>query len=84
VDVVARLAPRPVLLIHGSADQYVPPSDQDQLDLAARAAPNAQVDFWRVPGAGHAASYHTEPTQYVDRVVTFFSAGLGPDTGRAT
>jgi fermentation-respiration switch protein FrsA (DUF1100 family) len=82
VDVVARLAPRPVLLIHGSADQYVPPSDQDQLEVAARAVPNAQVDFWRVPGAGHAQSYRTGPTEYVVRVVTFFSSALGPDTGR--
>jgi fermentation-respiration switch protein FrsA (DUF1100 family) len=84
VDVVARLAPRPVLLIHGSADQYVPPDDQDQLALAARAVPNAQVDVWRVHGAGHAESYLVEPTQYVVRVVAFFNGGLGPDTDRAT
>jgi hypothetical protein len=45
--------------------------------------PNAQVDFWRVPGAGHAQSYRTEPTEYVVRVVTFFSSALGPDTDRA-
>jgi fermentation-respiration switch protein FrsA (DUF1100 family) len=83
VDMVASLAPRPLFLIHGSADTFVPPFNQDELYAAARAVPNAHVDYWRVVGAGHAQSYHTARAEYVARVVAFFSAALGPDTSAA-
>jgi fermentation-respiration switch protein FrsA (DUF1100 family) len=83
VDVVASLAPRPVLFIQGSADNYIPPSNEDELYAAARAAPDAHVGYWRVPGAAHAQSYHTAKGAYVDRVVAFFTVALGPDTSAA-
>jgi dipeptidyl aminopeptidase/acylaminoacyl peptidase len=79
VDAVARVAPRPLLLIHGSADHYVPPADQDALDAAASAPNDAHVDSWRVAGADHAQAYHTAGQEYVTRVVGFFSDALGPD-----
>ena len=78
VDVVARLAPRPLLLIHGSADTYVPPINQDELFAAASAPPNAHVEYWRVPGAAHAQSFHKEGAVYVNEVVAFFDRALGP------
>ncbi len=79
VDAVARIAPRPLLLIHGAADRYVPPTEQDELYAAASAPANAEVSVWRVPGADHAQAYHTEGQEYVARVVEFFTAALGPD-----
>ena len=80
VDVVAQLAPRPSLFIHGGADTYVPPINMSDLAAAARTAPNAHVQTWVVPGANHAQSYNTQPQEYVSRVVAFYTAALGPDT----
>ncbi|HEY7975073.1 MAG TPA: alpha/beta fold hydrolase, partial [Ktedonobacterales bacterium] len=83
VDVIARIAPRPILLIHGSADDYIPPANMGELYAAASAAPNAQVGEWLVPGAKHAQSYHVAGAAYVARVVGFFTAALGADQSGA-
>jgi fermentation-respiration switch protein FrsA (DUF1100 family) len=80
VDVVAQLAPRPLFFIHGGADSFVSPSNMDKLAAAARAAPGAHVQTWLVPGATHSQSYNTQPQEYVSRVVSFYTAALGPDT----
>jgi len=80
VDVVSHLAPRPIFFIHGSADTFVPPSNMGELAAAARAAPNAHVQTWIVPGANHAQSYNTQPQEYVSRIVAFYTAAMGPDT----
>jgi fermentation-respiration switch protein FrsA (DUF1100 family) len=81
VDVVAQLAPRPLFLIHGAADTYIPSSNMGDLAAAAQATPNAHVQTWLVPGAMHCQSYHTQPHEYVGRVVAFYTETLGPDTG---
>lgn len=65
------IAPRPVLIIHGSADAFTPVEHGRAL---AAAAPDAE--YWEVPGAGHARSYETDPQQYVDRVASFFRRHL--------
>jgi fermentation-respiration switch protein FrsA (DUF1100 family) len=78
VDVVAKIAPRPLFLIHGSADTYIPPVNQDELYAAATAPPNAHVQEWRVAGAEHAQSFHTMPSEYMQKIVAFFTAALGP------
>ena len=83
VDIVASIAPRPIFFIHGASDTYVPPSNMDTLAAAARTASNASVQTWLVPGAAHAQSFHTEGVVYVDRVVAFYNATLGPDTSVA-
>jgi uncharacterized protein len=80
IDVVAQLAPRPLFFIHGAADTLVLPSNLGDLAAAARAAPDAHVETWLVPGATHAQPYHTQPHEYVDRIVAFYAAALGPDT----
>jgi uncharacterized protein len=79
-DIVANIAPRPILFIHGTSDTFVPPSNMDALAAAARTAPNANVQTWLVPGAAHAQSFNTEGVVYVDRVVAFYNAALGPNT----
>ena len=80
VDIVASIAPRPIFFIHGTNDTYVPTPNMNILATAARTAPDAHVQTWLVPGAGHAQSFNTEGTVYVDRVVAFYNATLGPDT----
>jgi pimeloyl-ACP methyl ester carboxylesterase len=79
-DIVASLAPRPLFFIQGSADTYNPPSNLGVLVRDAKAAPNADVQSWLVPGAAHAQSYHVEGNVYVQRLVSFYTAALGPDT----
>jgi fermentation-respiration switch protein FrsA (DUF1100 family) len=84
VDVIASIAPRPILLIQGTADNKnhrdTPPSNMYLLAAAALSAPDANVQTWLVPGATHAQSYHVEGRGYVDRIVAFYTAALGPDT----
>lgn len=83
--VVAKLAPRPVLFIHGIAEPLVPPSAVEELVDAARTAPNAHVEVWMVPGVfAHAQAYHIMGIVYVNRVVSFFAAALGPSLTAAT
>jgi fermentation-respiration switch protein FrsA (DUF1100 family) len=79
-DVVANIAPRPILFIHGTSDTYIPPSNMTALATAARTTPGANVQTWLVPGAAHAKSFMTEGAVYVDRVVAFYNTTLGPDT----
>jgi fermentation-respiration switch protein FrsA (DUF1100 family) len=79
IDVVARLAPRPMFFIHGSADERTPSSMMADLVAAAEQAPNAHVQSWLVPGARHAQAFNTATTEYVTRLVAFYTAALGPD-----
>lgn len=84
VDVVARLAPRPLFFIHGDHDDFIPASNMDRLVNAARTAPNAHVTSWLTPGVTqHASSYKTLGDAYVNRVVAFYTDALGPDTSAA-
>ena len=84
VDAIAKIAPRPILLIHGTNDNKnhttTPPADMYLLAAAALDAPNANVQTWMVPGATHVQAYHVEGKAYVDRIVAFYTAALGPDT----
>jgi fermentation-respiration switch protein FrsA (DUF1100 family) len=77
VEVVARIAPRPVLFIQGTEDHEVPPDDVRALYDAARSAPGARASIWQVPGADHAQSYHVAGEAYVSRLVAFYLAALG-------
>lgn len=84
VAVIARIAPRPILLIHGADDNSThkdtPSSDMYTLAAAALTGPHANVQTWLVPGARHVQAYNVEGKVYVDRVVAFYTAAVGPDT----
>lgn len=72
VRAVGRIAPRPLLIIHGEQDASIPAGQAREL-YAAAGEPKA---LWLVPGAGHVASlYHAEQA-YAQRVLTFFERGL--------
>lgn len=80
VDVVARIAPRPLFFIQGSADSVVPPSNLKILATAAASAPYAHVLVWQVRGADHIESFKVMGEVYLNRVVAFFTQALGSDT----
>jgi pimeloyl-ACP methyl ester carboxylesterase len=71
VDEIGRIT-RPVLVIHGTEDRFTPVEHGRQLAAAAPAA-----DYWEVSGAGHAASFVTDPQAYSQRVGDFFARSLG-------
>ncbi len=69
---IARLAPRPVLLIHGLSDTVVHPDDSVRLYQAA-GRPKA---LWHLPGTQHIKSYFTDSVKYTSRVLGFFDRYL--------
>ena len=70
--VVARIAPRPLLLIHGMADDTIPPHDSQLLYDAA----GQPKQLWLVPGAAHVGSHLARPAEYERRVSHFFANAL--------
>jgi uncharacterized protein len=73
LDVVDRIAPRPLLIIHGEADQMIPVENAHA--LLEQAGPSAQA--WILPEVGHAQAAAIEPAGYSTRVRTFFERALG-------
>ncbi|HET9110038.1 MAG TPA: alpha/beta fold hydrolase [Ktedonobacterales bacterium] len=76
--VVARIAPRPILFIHGTADTYISPDNMTALAQAAQQGKGAHVQTWLVPNAKHARAFKIAGQAYIDRVVSFFAANLTP------
>jgi fermentation-respiration switch protein FrsA (DUF1100 family) len=71
VDVIGELTPLPLLIVHGEADQVVPPDHAVALYEAAR----PPKTLWLVPGAGHIAAFTTpanraELVDYLTRTLT--------------
>lgn len=62
-----RRCTRPMLFIHGAADDYVP-TEMVYVLYAAKPDPKA---LWVAPGAAHAMSYHDHPAEYTHRVSAF-------------
>lgn len=73
---VARIAPRPLLIIHGADDALTPVEHARRLYAAAR----EPKELWIVPETGHCAAYFTDREPYVARVAGFFARGLGATT----
>jgi fermentation-respiration switch protein FrsA (DUF1100 family) len=78
VDVIASIAPRPMLFIHGAGDLYIAPSHMDE--LAASKVSGTRIQTWLVPGAEHAQSFNTMLDEYVARVAAFYNETLGTDS----
>jgi len=64
---VARLAPRPWMMIHGEKDVYIGP------EIAQRffAEAGEPKELWMVPGAKHNRCRELEPDEYGERVARF-------------
>lgn len=73
VDVVSKIAPRPVLLIHSTSDTRV---RYDQGAKVAEAAGDPH-EVWKLDGVAHVASFDDRPTEYEQRVVGFVERSLG-------
>ncbi len=69
---IARLAPRPVLLIHGLDDTVIHPDDSVRLYQAA-GRPKA---LWHLPGTEHIKGYFSDSVKYTTRVIGFFERYL--------
>ncbi len=67
---VGKIAPRPILFIHGDHDQYLP--DFDELYAAA----NSPKELWRLPEAGHTTASQLYPEEHIRRVIEFFQRYL--------
>jgi pimeloyl-ACP methyl ester carboxylesterase len=66
--VMKRLAPRPLLMIHGGDDNYIKPEmARDLFDLA-----RAPKEFWLVEKAKHNQAFHIATEEYQSRVLAFF------------
>lgn len=74
IDAVGRIAPRPLFLIHGSADGLVPV--EHAYRLHAVAGTNSRL--WIVHGVPHCGAYFDDREEYVQQVASFFQASLEP------
>lgn len=63
-----RMIPRPMLLIHGGRDSYIPVDQSRQL-YTLSAQPK---HLWVVPKAKHNQSVDVRPVEYARRIVEFF------------
>lgn len=70
--VIGRIGPRPIFIIHGTADTLVPPENSER-NFAAAKEPK---QIWWVPGAGHVEARTLFTDEYDLRVVRFFHQSL--------
>jgi uncharacterized protein len=76
-DQIGRIAPRPVLIVHGQVDGLVPVRDAYDLQAAYPAA-----EIWILPQAVHAGAYEAGPGVYVNRIADFLGKSLEPPGGK--
>jgi uncharacterized protein len=74
--VIRKLAPRPLLMIHGSADNYIKPEMGEKLFAMA----GKPKEFWLVDGAKHNQAINHASEEYKRRVRAFFDEHLGNAT----
>jgi pimeloyl-ACP methyl ester carboxylesterase len=70
---MGRLGRRPLLMIHGGADNYIKPEMAQALFERAR----GPKELWMVEGAKHNQAFHLANGEYRRRVLAFFEAHLG-------
>lgn len=69
IEVVAAIAPRPLLIVHGDADRYFPVRHGEALAAAAVGS-----EFWLESGMGHAESATTP--ELIERIDAWVRAAL--------
>jgi uncharacterized protein len=74
VDDIAAIAPRPVLLIHGTADRMIPVAEAFMLGAAA----GDGTELWIVDGASHVGARFMDFPRYVERIDSFLKTHLAP------
>ena len=68
IHAVSRIAPRPLLLMHGENDDHVPIAESRALYAVAR----EPKEWWTVPYAAHREIEKVAPEEYRRRVIAFF------------
>jgi len=68
VDVIHKISPIPVLLLHGTADDLVPIDHSERLFSAAK----EPKYFWIAKEACHCALYDKYPQEYENTILKFF------------
>lgn len=76
LDEVARISPRPLLIIHGTADRLIPLRDAHLLYESA----GEPKEMWIVSGADHVQARALDLEGYADKVTEFFRTALGPSS----
>ena len=71
-DAVAGIAPTPLVIIHGTADEVVPYSHGKRLFELAR----EPKQLWTIEGGGHIEAFVNHGDEYRRRVVTYFNDAL--------
>ncbi|MFN8515835.1 MAG: alpha/beta hydrolase [Chloroflexia bacterium] len=77
IDHIGRIAPRPLLIVHGERDRLIPVAEGHALFAAA----GESAELWVVPEVGHARAAGKVAEEYVRRVDAFFGAALGGGGG---
>jgi fermentation-respiration switch protein FrsA (DUF1100 family) len=72
LDLVSRIAPRPLLLIHGMADAITPAEHSRWLYEAA----GKPKELWLLEDVPHCGAYFVDRPAYVARVADFFARAL--------
>lgn len=74
-EVIARIAPTPILIVHGTADSVIPYRHGKRLfELAAD-----PKQLWTVEGGEHTSAFADPSGHYRQRLVGFFTDALGGD-----
>lgn len=76
-EAIVRVAPRPVLLIHGTRDAFILPENAHRLQAAAP----ENASLWEVPGAAHCRAVAVAPDEYAARVLGFLEHALAAGSG---
>jgi fermentation-respiration switch protein FrsA (DUF1100 family) len=76
IEVVVAISPRPLLLIHGSADSLIPVAHVHEFYAAAR----EPKERWVIEPADHCGGYFADRAMYIDRVAAFFTQHLAAST----
>ncbi len=72
IELVARISPRPLLLIYGAEEEALPPPSGRLLFETA----GHPKELWVVPGLGHGGYAAAAPEGFERRLVSFFDAAL--------
>jgi len=72
LEAVSRIAPRPLLLAHGTADALISPEHTRALHAAAPGS-----ELWILEGATHSALVDRDPTEWSRRVMGFVARNVG-------
>jgi uncharacterized protein len=74
-ELVARITPRPLLLIYASGSDQTGESQLNPIYFDAAGDPK---ELWAIPDAGHTQGFATHPAEYEARVIEFFDRALLP------